>query len=612
MSTPTPYPNQFLPDSEFELSSEDLEDIGLPLEEIKAWCAEDPTEWPEDLLSHGVSAKEVLETAEISPSEFTEFAFRMPRQDMNGYAPFSFEGRRHMRSIYDSPSRRILLIAGRQVEKSTLLGNMILCRTCLIPSYRFIYVSPSATQTKVFSMDRIKEPVETSPILKTYTTRMLSQNIMDKQFVNRSKITLRYAFLNADRVRGNPGNGLAIDEIQDILVDNIPVIEQCLSHSPDQLQKYIYSGTPKSLDNTIEKYWAEHSTQNQWVVPCTCVSGEGGRYWNILGERNIGKKGLICDRCGKRISAAHEEAQWAWMQKYDPEKVPFEGFRIHQLMVPWKPWEEVLLQYNQYSRARFYNEVLGISFDSGTRPLTQAQIRVCCRDDIRMNIQQLEEERRRSTDNAVYGGIDWGSGDRAFTVLTLGRYEGMRLRVFYVHRFVGEEAEPETLIKKLIAICKAYHVKVLGCDHGFGFGMNDRLIRVFGPQRVQLFQYAAKAAKKVEWSGKLRRWKVYRTEVMSDVFSAIRRGVFQFPRWEEFKDPYAQDMLNIFSEENERLGMLQYGHHDGRPDDSFHSLVYMTLASCLVVPRPDIFRPMQEAPNVGLSYGSTWTPVNQG
>ena len=96
---------------------------------------------------------------------------------------------------------------------------------------------------------------------------------------------MRYAFLNADRARGIPAYALFIDELQDILGDNIPVIEQCLSHAPEQWKQYVYAGTPKSLDNIIETYWSSHSTQNEWVVPHDCKGGEGGRFWNVLGRR---------------------------------------------------------------------------------------------------------------------------------------------------------------------------------------------------------------------------------------------------------------------------------------------------------------------------------------
>ena len=436
------------------LSDEELERIRLG----GMWCPE-----PEPYVDLTVDAPDALQDftgASITPSQFTEFAFRVPTP--TGWEPFSFEQRRHLRRIYDTPIRRQLLICGRQVEKSTSLGNKCLSYCCLQPGYKVLYVSPSSTQTKTFSNDRLKEPIETSPILKAYTAHMLSQNIFEKQLLNLSKITLRYAFLNADRARGIPAHGLLIDEIQDILGDNIPVIEQCLSHSPEELKRYIYSGTPKTLDNIIEDYWANRSTQNQWVVPCTCLGGEAGRYWNILGEKNIGRKHLICEHCGKQLYPMCTDSQWASAVAWDPVLTPFEGFRIPQLMVPWLDWDELLYNYAHYPRHRFYNEVLGISFDTGFRPLTMAQVRANCNEDVFMS--DMDKYQNLSFGQDVFAGIDWGSGENSYTVISLGTYVGAKFRIFYMHRFVGEDTEPERQLKKIEELLRIFNVRVIGVD----------------------------------------------------------------------------------------------------------------------------------------------------
>jgi hypothetical protein len=106
---------------------------------------------------------------------------------------------------------------------------------------------------------------------------------------------------------------------------------------------------------------------------------------------------------------------------------------------------------------------------------------------------------------------------------------------------------------------------------------------------------------------------VHRSEVMSAIFNAIKRGnVFEFPRWAEFNDPYGQDMLNIFSEYNEKLRMIQYGHTAGKTDDTFHSILYCFLASMVMRPRPDIIAPGKEAEGVGPVCSSYSGPVDQG
>lgn len=600
-----------LEELERELTDEELYDA----EHGQPWCPE-PEGFADNFSFLPEGHPDLPVIPAILPSQFTEFAFRMPAGNGLGYENFSFEGRRHMRRIYDTPAKRILLFCGRQVEKSTLLGNRIITYSCMVPNFKTLYVSPSATQTKTFSVDRIKEPLETSDVLKAFTTTLLQQNVFEKQFVNRSKVTLRYAFLNADRTRGIPSWCLAVDELQDILSDNIPVIEQSTSHAPEEWRRFLYAGTPKGLDNVLEYYRSgtskgkPMSTMGEWVVPCDrCGSPDGaGRYWNVLGEKNIQRRGLSCERCGNLIDPMHPDAQWAAMQ----EEGIFESYRIPQLMVPWRAWNEIMLDYGRYGRDRFYNEVLGISYDSGLRPLTRQQVREACNPDISMHPAALEPYCAHGAGQPIFAGIDWGTGENTYTVLSLGTYVNQKFRIFYVHRFTGEDVNPEPQFAKIDEMLSYFNVRLIGADYGGGFHPNDHLVRKFGPKRVHKYQYIARGKKKLFWHPGFRRWQMVRTEVMSDLFNAIKRKQMDLPSWEEFEDPYGNDMLNIYSEYNNVLRMIQYNHRPDRPDDTFHSILYCFLVSMILVPRPDIISPIREFPGQGPLRTGYRGPIDQG
>jgi hypothetical protein len=552
---------------------------------------------PDDFYEARIFDHEFNDVISVTPSMFTEFAIMMPDKESQSFKAFSFDQRRYLRQIYDTPNKRTLLKCGRQVEKSTMLGNKLLAYSCINTALNCLYVSPTNQQSKVFSQDRLKEPIETSNYLKNWTTTKLSDNVFLKKFINRSQITLRYAYLNADRCRGIPADVICLDEVQDLLTDNIPVIEQCASHS--HLKIFMYSGTPKSLDNTLEGYWSKHSTQNEWVVPChrhsiSTPAGIVNQHWNILGEDHIGKTSLICDKCHQPIDAADEMARWVSMNpdivKYIPK--PFEGFRIPQLMVPWVSHEEIIQNQRTYSRAKFHNEVLGLSFDSGTRPLTTQDVIDNCEEKIRLD-PEYQDWIQGYVGSAfpVYAGVDWGTGENSFTVLSLGAYLGDgKFTIFYVHKFEGRETEPQIQIDEVSRLIEKYRVSLVGCDYGGGFWPNDELIRRFGFQRIVKYQYST-ASKKVSWQDDLKRFLVHRSEVMSDIFNAIkRRDVFRFPNWLQFQ-PYGADMLNIFSEYNEQLRQNVYKKSLSATDDSFHSILLCFLASMLRHPRPDVISP---------------------
>jgi hypothetical protein len=526
---------------------------------------------------------------DVSPSEFAEFFVKVRDTEKQKLMRFSFAERPYLREVYDTPAHRSLLKCGRQVEKSTTIGNKGLAYACIIPGFRVLYVSPSNTQTKTFSQDRLKDPILSSEELRVWTTNDLMDNVFQKHFINRSAWILRYAFLNADRVRGIPADLIDIDEFQNILLDNVPIIEECASHSPWKL--FQYSGTPLSLDNPIEYWWTTFSTQCEWVIPCDCKGGEGGRYWNVLLESNIGKTGLICSRCGKPLNPMHPEAQWARMAEPKVEQ-PYEGFRIPQLMVPWLEWGEILDKQRKYPRAMFYNEVLGLSYDSGLRPLNRLDVQENCKPKQLLTANYLTKLRAKLATTPVWMGIDWGTGEsQSFTVVTFGAYIEGRFNIFYIHRFEGPESEipvQQEMIHKLIQL---WNPRRIGVDYGGGHYPNDDLIRRYGSDRVVKYQYSDPRTK-VKWEGPLSRWLVHRTEVMSSIFNAIkRRNVFTFPQWDSFEEPFAVDMLNIFSEYNEQRRMIEYKKSPNCSDDSLHSVLYCFLVSLLDNPRPDILHP---------------------
>jgi hypothetical protein len=111
---------------------------------------------------------------------------------------------------------------------------------------------------------------------------------------------------------------------------------------------------------------------------------------------------------------------------------------------------------------------------------------------------------------------------------------------------------------------------------------------------VVKFQYNPKQKKKVYWEEHLLRYMVHRSEVMSDIFAAFKDRKVDFPCWNDFIEPHASDILNIFSEYNERQRMIEYKKAPGKTDDAFHSILYCMLGSMIVRPRPDIITPMKQ------------------
>jgi hypothetical protein len=521
----------------------------------------------------------------ILPSEWIEFAIQLYRKDLHKYVPFPYTNRRYLTEVIDSPSKAIILLFGRQCEKSTSLGNICLTHCCLIPSIHVLYVTPTSQQAKVFSRDRLAEPVEVSPRLKQFTSKQLPWNIFEKTFVNQAKIILRYSYLTADRVRGIAADVLLIDEMQDVLTDNVPIIEETLSAS--FLRRKYYAGTPKAAEGSLGHYWGL-STKSEWAIPC---DRHTPRFWNILGERNIGQKGLCCSKCGELINPYHDDAQWV---RTNDSEAEFEGYRVPQIMVPIhqgeEEWQSLLTKREKYSPSQFNNEVLALFSSAGDRPITQEELRRCGSDLIDLESEKKQEQYKRwGSSYEVFAGIDWGTGTNSYTVLCLASYfGGDRLKFFYFKKFVGHEADPVVQIDIIIKILLDYKVNIAGVDWGFGHVQNTKIAQELVEQcDVARCYYSANPKHQIYMNPGVDRFTLHRTAMMANLFNVLKTGAVDLPPWKQFRQ-YGRDILNIFTTYNENLRMIVYDHPPTKPDDVFHAMLYCLVASFIAVPREDL------------------------
>lgn len=535
------------------------------------------------------------ESAGISlfPSEFTAHFVQMPVLGTGGLAPFSFEGQNFWLPIYDTEAPRVLLKCSRQIGKSTFIGNRLLANTCLNKYFKSLFVTPTQQQTETFSKDRISAPISMSPRLKVFMQGSeVKDNVLYKRMVTKSEITLRYAFLNADRCRGVVAYQINIDEIQDILAEVIPIIEECAFTAPVKLLNY--SGTPLSVDNTLSAYWHKRSTKNEWVIPCYCLGKKP--HWNIIGMKNLGKRNLICDKCGKEIFSNHPESQWAstrsneWLEN-PPIEIPFEGYRICQPMSPFVDWAVLNTKRESYSISQFHNEVLGLEYDSADKLLTPEILKANCGD----HINSLEHAKNYIGRTKLYMGLDWDGGGsdefkRSYTILSIGGYFGGKFSYIYYKRFYGEEAVIHNLIPRIVQLVRQFKISLIGTDYGGGLDKNDELIREFGVRKIFRYQYVN--TKKLYFDKALHRFMVNRSEALMAMVNALRRGgVFSLPTWESCETPFMDDLLALFSEYNDSRRSTVIDRTPGTTDDTMHSMLYCFLASMIENPRPDILTP---------------------
>jgi hypothetical protein len=350
----------------------------------------------------------------------------------------------------------IVYKTGRQVSKSTSLAAHGVILSTAIPDRTTLYVMPLFEQVRRFSSMFVQPFIDQSPIKRCWTNSETVNSVLHRSFTNRSKMLFSFAFLNADRIRGISADKMAIDEVQDMNHEHIPIIRETMSASPWALRQF--TGTPKTLDNTLEALWQE-SSQAEWFVPCTHCTTGGFPTWNIPStdhhlEKMIGdyhpdiseaRPGTICHSCGKPINPRFGR----WVHRY-PNRVWMQaGYHVPQIIMPLhyaKPdkWAELLAKMAGKGNTPlnvFYNEVLGESYDTAAKLVTMTEIdRVST-----LGPNTLEHAlRRRGKYQLIVMGVDWGGGGAKqvsfTTVAVLGLRRDGVIECIYGKRLVTPHA----------------------------------------------------------------------------------------------------------------------------------------------------------------------------
>lgn len=506
----------------------------------------------------------------------------------------SFKRRPWMYQIYDSefqrrdrdyPRRRVLLKTARQCEKSTQLGNKLLGNTALTNNLTSLYVSSGTLNTMEFVDERIQNTIRISPRLQSLVgKRALIDNKTVKRFANNSRMLFRSAHLNANRVRGIPADFVAIDEIQDFLKENIPVITASTKNSNLPLGPiWLFSGTPLTTDNYIEQTWSKNSTMNVWMTRCSRC-----RTWNPPGPDQVTKHGLACSKCGKAINPLL--GQWVRMKESgDP---PFEGYHLSQAMMPYTiidNAEQFSIRWNNFyndandptvSEAQIKNELFGLSHDSGKKPITREQLMRCCDDPTLQMSPALPDRVRTDPTWFKFAGVDFGegSGDGAYTVFMMGYVNGTKTEISFAKRYMGPEAEAGFVKRDIASLIENNDINLCIVDAGHGWGFVDSIREKVtdGMRRVIPMEYRGALANAIQWDPKRGMFLAHRTRWMSKVFNLLIRREVRLPRWSEFQEPFGEDILNIYADRSPKLRQMIYNH--SATDDSFHSLLYLLTA----------------------------------
>lgn len=538
---------------------------------------------------------------QIIPSVFTEAVYLIEGK------PFSFQGREYLKTLYDMDISYGLMKTGRQVEKSTTLSIKIANDVQLQPFSRDLYVAPRTEQVKTFSKERLAKLLRYSKeniVKRFFMSSELTDQVYMREFVNGSTLWLRHCFDEGDNIRGLSIDHLFIDEIQDIIVDAIPVIQetQFASDSPSTW----FTGTPKTFGNTIESLW-QNSSKGEWIVKCSHCN-----QYQILGIKNITPTILACRKCARELTR-EMISEGFWLET--SENKDLKGFHISQMMSPRakmysKDGKGIYQKMINYPIAKFHNEVLGLSYENADKLITDTDL-----DAIMDNEYTFYSELPgKFAQNKVYAGVDWGTGEKSFTILTIFTWnEDHKFQLLYTKKYeFGNDLDKEHQIRHIIQLINLFRVNLCVVDWGFGYTEIQKLRKELG-HRIAVCRYVSQQHDKIVYESSREVYNCRRTDVLMDYITDMihhRKACWPGNQRAELKfmrDHHLCEQAQYRKTQNGRSEEMYLDHPMELPDDGFHSCAYSYIAYLLDSGGVSVVRALNRTPTDAFEFPMVYT-----
>lgn len=331
----------------------------------------------------------------------------------------------------------------RQVSKTISIAARGILHANVIPNFTTLYITPLYEMIRRLSTNYVRPFIETSPVRSLFVSTDAINSVLQRSFSNNSKMIFSFAFTDCNRVRGVSAQKVVIDETQDIDKEHLPIIRECMSASPyGDIEEY--TGTAKSMENTIEGLWQD-SSRAEWIMKCVRCGK-----WNVPHladdkhgiEHMIGpyrenisyeNPGVQCAYCKRPRSIFPQLGRWYHTRK--EKRWEFAGYHIPQIIMPMhyanhEKWSALLGKREGMGNTPkhvFHNEVLGESSDTGSRLVTLTELQRACvlpwPRDLTIALREWDPNIYKVRVLAC----DWGGGGQDMMSYTVYAVMGMRV-----------------------------------------------------------------------------------------------------------------------------------------------------------------------------------------
>lgn len=499
------------------------------------------------------------------------------------------------------------LKTGRQVSKSTSLAVRGILKNVLIPYFNSIYICPLFEQTRRFSANYFKPFVDQSPVKSLWVDSSVEQSVLQRTFLNHSRVIFSFASLDASRIRGLSTDEINFDELQDMDESLIPIILETMSASPWEL--LTKAGTPKGFDNPVEKSW-QHSSQAEWIVKCPAA---GCGKWNfacaeldLLGmigpvHDDISRThpATVCAKCRKPL----DPRTGCWMHRYEERRWDNAGYHVPQCIMPLhytsrQKWKVMVGKMEgNVAPNIFHNEVLGESYDIGSKLVTLTELKAAASLPWENNPREPDPQilaRLRNYMMLVLG-VDWGGGgeDRtSFTTLALcGLRNDGAIDCLWGRRLLTPN-EHMREAREVLNYMRLFKPHFIAHDFNGAGRLRQTLMVQMGvaPEKIICVEYdrgtARELVKYVPATDLMphARHRVNRTGTLLTTINAIKYGKLRFFQHDNKSEDNPGVINDFLALTEEKVESATVGDHylirrlSAFPDDFAHAVNYATTA----------------------------------
>ena len=373
--------------------------------------------------------------------------------------------------IYNDHHWDVMVMAGRQVFKSTYCTDMLAWYATTNPGQQVGYAVDSGDHLSAFSNQRMRVGTFEENELLALFPRHGTGNIGEISLKNKATIYMQHTTEGSHykKMEGKSPKLMMLDEAQYQPVQHLGKLESAMTMTHGLMRVLGIGGEAGSA---YERMWLR-TDQREWEY--------SNPYWRK--ELQFDENGLVI---GDYLT---EVLRGRWLPKH-PENTEFHGYHIPQTMMPHIPLtiDDAVKKYHiapkfslewkqkNMPKSEFITHVLGEFWKSARRPITREMVIACMEPYSGLEMMTGEEVRELKkgygNELLVCFGADWGSSpSKSATVFTIMLY----WKKFDIYQIAKIDVRPqENLFRQAQQATEMF--KEYGCEIGvadLGYGTHQ-------------------------------------------------------------------------------------------------------------------------------------------